>query len=105
MQAPTQVADMFIVMFRNDWERKRADFLAAKAAIVPIHEPLSRGSRRGSNRPAKHRSHVKLRLEPSGSSGGLQRPNMHAELVRELGERNTLTLFSNRRHYFVSARD
>jgi hypothetical protein len=83
---------VLIVIVGNGRKRKGTHLLAAKAPIVPGDELFPSGSRGEADRASEGRPHAEMRLESPRSGGGLQRPDVHAEFLGKLVERQQLGL-------------
>ena len=67
-----------------------ARLLATEPSVVPADELLTRGTRSRAQGTSKHRPHAEMCFEAPGSSGSLQRPEVHAEFSGEWVKRQQL---------------
>jgi hypothetical protein len=103
VQPTTQMSQVVVIVVGNNRQGHRTEFLTAKAPVMACEKSLSRGSRGGPNRAAERRPYAEARVEPAGSSGCLQGPDVYTKFLCELGERQELVLVLVTDHGFGRA--
>jgi len=83
---------LLIVVGRNRRHGRRTRLLSAESAVVRGHELLGGCAGGQSSGPAKHGLYGKVRFESAGPDGSLQCPDMNAEFLGQLNERQQLSL-------------
>jgi hypothetical protein len=97
------MSQVVVIVVGNNRQGHRTEFLTAKAPVMACEKPLSRGPRGGPNRAAERRPYAEARVEPAGSSGSLQGPDVYTEFLCEFGERQELVLVLVTDHGFGRA--